>query len=361
MTALDDNTCIFSKAALSSRVNESYVYVVSWFISLLFPLISEAFTESFEWGVVFAWWKGTIPFALLFLVNNFVLIPTLLLPGRDNWYAFSIVVLLSLFAVYEMMTFDAAPPSVPPPPSTIQHIPRLFMPAPVFTNILLSILVVGINLTVALVFKSQRQKLVFEETERRRQEAELKYLKTQIDPHFFMNMLNNIHAMVEVDPVKAQEMILELSKLMRYVLYDGQNASTSLSAEVKFVKTYVSVMRQRYPGDKVIVNYSYPEKVPNSLNIPPLMFITFVENAFKHGISYRKRTVIDISIDYSDDMISFTCVNSKPSAISESQPAGGVGLENLKRRLDLLYGSGYTFECKETEQEYKVTLIIPCL
>lgn len=194
-----------------------------------------------------------------------------------------------------------------------------------------------------------------------RMQEELRYLKAQIDPHFFMNMLNNIHSMVDVDPELAQQMILDLSKLMRYVLYEGSSSYTTFENEVQFISKYVELMRQRYPSDKVQVSLDVPETPSASLLLPPLLFISFVENAFKHGVSYMRKSEISVSLSEEPSRICFKCSNTRSPLETRTGTKGGVGLANVRRRLDLLYQDRYMLDIVETDEIYSVILIIPGL
>ena len=188
-------------------------------------------------------------------------------------------------------------------------------------------------------------------------EQQLAYLKYQINPHFFMNTLNNIHALVDIDPEKAKDTILELSKMMRYVLYEGEKQMIPLQRETDFQKTYISLMRLRYT-DKVKISVQLPERVPE-VGIPPLLLITFVENAFKHGISYKQESFIDVKLSLDDDRLKFTCKNSNTATKDKDDLEGGVGLANVKQRLELLYGENYTLDFDETDNTYEVLLLLP--
>lgn len=370
-----------------SRMSESIVYMAIWLVLFLFPgileLIASAKGNEFEWRDIIGWWIALLPFAILFLVNNFYLIPRFLSTHRYKAYILSVAVALAVFSVYQYVNFKVisdrmeterkemredslARPShgLPPlmPMNRSGHGPhRHMIPLPVLLNVFLGMLVLGFNLGISLFFKSYREQEVRSELESMRLQEELKYLKTQINPHFFMNMLNNIHAMIEVDPVKAQDMVIELSKLMRYVLYEGDNSSTTFASEVRFISSYISLMRRRYPADKVDIQFDAPSDPSDSVKLPPLLFISFIENAFKHGVSYMKASMIKVGIKESDGMIDFCCRNTKANAGAAVVNEGGVGLENVKRRLDLLYDTRYELEIDETEEEYTVMLKLPCL
>lgn len=125
-----------------------------------------------------------------------------------------------------------------------------------------------------------------------------------------MNMLNNIHGMVEMDPARAQVMIMELSKLMRYVLYEGANPRTLLSRETDFIASYVELMRKRYSSWKVRISLEQPERNREHVFLPPLLFISVIENAFKHGISYQSPSFVEIRLCMEKDTLRLDCVNS---------------------------------------------------
>ena len=219
------------------------------------------------------------------------------------------------------------------------------------------LLLMGMNLGVKLYFRSQEDADILSQIEKHALERQLQYLKYQVNPHFLMNTLNNIHALVDIDPERAKTSIVELSKLMRYVLYEGNNRLTPLSREVQFLNNYVRLMSMRY-SDNVRISLDVPEVLPDSL-LPPLLLIIFVENAFKHGISYRTKSFVEISLQPHGDRLLFNCRNSRQQKPQDENMKGGVGLSNVRRRLDLLFPGNYTLDIKEQEDTYTVCLDIP--
>ena len=170
-----------------------------------------------------------------------------------------------------------------------------------------------------------------------------------------MNTLNNIHALVDIDPEKAKDTIVELSKMMRYVLYEGNKQGVPLSREFEFIRHYVALMQLRYT-DKVKITLDIPDAVPDR-EIPPLLLITFIENAFKHGITYQRQSFVNVSITIEGNRLHFICSNSK--AETPNQERGGVGLDNVRKRLDLIYPQQYTLDIDDQPQAYTAQLIIP--
>ena len=170
-----------------------------------------------------------------------------------------------------------------------------------------------------------------------------------------MNTLNNIHALVDIDPQKAQETIVELSHMMRFVLYEGDKKGVPLSKEMDFIRTYIKLMQLRYT-DKVIITLDLPAEVPDR-TLPPLLLISFVENAFKHGVSYLHESFIEIKATIEDNHLHFVCRNSKAEKSNEEK--GGVGLSNVRKRLNLLYDRSYSLRICDDANVYIVELIIP--
>ena len=222
-------------------------------------------------------------------------------------------------------------------------------------SIVIIVLMCGMNLGVKLYFKTRDDQKKLLRLEKENLEQQLEYLKYQINPHFFMNTLNNIHALVDIDAEKAKSTILELSKMMRFILYEGDKQGVPLTREFDFIRNYITLMELRYT-DKVQIRVNLPQQAPDRL-IPPLMLITFIENAFKHGISYQHPSFIDIMVDIQDDKLHFTCSNSK--AEKPNQEKGGVGLTNVRKRLKLLYDNNYTLHIQDNSDTYQVQLTIP--
>lgn len=221
----------------------------------------------------------------------------------------------------------------------------------------LFIMVILGNLGAKFAFKSYNDEILMKAQTQEHLEQQLKYLRYQINPHFLMNTLNNIHALVDIDTAKAQDMILRLSKLFRFMLYDGSKDRVHLKSEMDFLRGYVDLMSMRYSEDKVKVNF---EETVSNLNVmvPPLLFVNFMENAFVHGVSYQRETFIDVKIVAEADNICFTCTNSKKNN-EEPTTHGGVGECNALKRLGLIYGDRYVFNKVDAEDTYTVELAVP--
>lgn len=198
------------------------------------------------------------------------------------------------------------------------------------------------------------------EMEREKLNSELALLKNQVSPHFFFNTLNNIYALIGINADDSQKAVLKLSKLMRYLLYESEHGDTKLSKEIEFMYNYIDLMKLRM-SEKIDLSVSFPEKFED-LDIPPLLFIPFIENAFKHGVSYRNKSFIRIRMNTSNDSISFHCTNSIADRSEEKEEKDqGIGLENVTKRLRLLFPNRHDLNIHQSKDEYEVTLTITML
>jgi LytS/YehU family sensor histidine kinase len=194
------------------------------------------------------------------------------------------------------------------------------------------------------------------ELEKERLNSELAFLKNQISPHFFFNTLNNIYSLIQINTEDAQKAVSRLSKLMRYLLYESENGNTILSREIEFMRNYIDLMKLRL-NNKVKFSATFPKNF-NDVEIPPLLFISFIENAFKHGVSYRESSFITISIKIEEMQLIFECKNSLFPAAQDEKNAAGIGLENVRKRLSLLFPERHKLSIIQTENTFDVFLSI---
>lgn len=205
-----------------------------------------------------------------------------------------------------------------------------------------------IPIIIAIATRST-EKWAIAETQRREQEKnvlhnELMNLKYQLQPHFFFNSLNTIYALIEKSPATAQETVHGLSKLMRYILYETNTATTRLKDDVDFMKEYIRLMKLR-TAEKTEVSSSFLVK-NNMAELSPLLFISLIENAFKHGISATHASSIHFQLEQSGNTITFTSRNTSFPKSENDKSGSGIGLVNLKKRLELLYPAKHVFETK---------------
>ena len=341
--------------------------VVEW-------LLSGDTQGAFSWSDIFRAWLRMLPFVIVFLIHNFLMLPLLVRRGRRTPYFVSVVAVLAVFFLYQCQQKPLPPHHEPPmsqvherkAPDAPPHLhpkdrgPRHVKGQHELWDTLILMLVLGMNLGVKLYVRQREDARRMEELEHRNLEQQLAQLRYQMNPHFLMNTLNNIHALVEINPTEAQQSIVELSRLLRYVLYEADKKVVPLRNEVAFIYHYIALMRVRYDDNNVRIHVQMPDPVPE-VRIPSLLFITFVENAFKHGISYQRASFIDLSMTVSTDerQLTFVCTNSRHPAATTSAGEGGVGLRNVRQRLDLLYADRYQLAISEEAATYDVRLMIP--
>ncbi|MCE7057921.1 histidine kinase [Algoriphagus sp. AGSA1] len=299
----------------------------------------------------------------IFYVNMLWFVPKVLLEGKHAVFLLTIILGGVLFVgvlIYaenflnlpELMHYAFHPdePYTPRPRRTSGDI----------FNIMLYLLSIGISTSVASVQKWQRDESVRRELDQQRINTELSYLKAQINPHFFFNTLNNIYALTNLDVKKAQEALLKLSRMMRYVLYENQKNETLLSREVGFINDYIELMKMRLT-EKVTLNISIDEP-KDDLVIAPMLLLPFMENSFKHGVSSQQESEILIKLEIMGDTLFFETRNHIFPVHHDSPEAkeNGIGLVNTQRRLSLLYPDKHRlkFGKDESKQEYWVNLTI---
>lgn len=185
--------------------------------------------------------------------------------------------------------------------------------------------------------------------------TELLHLKSQVNPHFFFNMLNNLYGLVDKDSKKAQELILKLSEMMRYSIYDGQKETVLLSEEITYLQNYIELHKMRY--HKTIDVKFKIDIEGNDFQIMPLLFIILLENAFKHGVeNLRNNAFVHIKMNAKNNEVFFDIENNFDNTITNEQ--GGIGMNNLKRRLELVYPKSHTLTITKTDTVYKAQLNI---
>lgn len=317
-------------------------------------------------------------YAVIFYANYLLLTPKLFFRRRKVLYfiaAISLVLIATsinelAFKKYDFRGRNAnrnmgMRPSIQPPPG-VPFMPGNQFPAelkrpsenwPMYNFIITTLFLSGFGMGLSFTDKFTQQEKKSKEAEKEKLNTELAFLKNQINPHFLFNTLNNIYSLVQNSVPDGQKAILQLSKLMRYILYETEKGDRFLSQEIEFMQTYIDLMKLRI-SDKVNITISFPENF-NDVAIPPLLFLPFVENAFKHGISYRQPSFVDVRLNVDPGKIIFECSNSIVSKGEDlSKSDSGIGLENVKKRLALLFPGKHNLKVFETESIFHVILHI---
>ncbi|MBK8879994.1 MAG: histidine kinase [Haliscomenobacter sp.] len=301
---------------------------------------------------------------LLFLINLFVLVPRLLFNDKRSQYFLIVTTMILAVAVISLIIHPVGPPQPPGmgiTPSEIQSdktynlLPFL---GTILNNLITALLIIGSSTALELEYKWRSEQKLRKDAEKEQLKTNLALLRHQVSPHFFMNTLNNIHTLVEIDSGKAQVAIERLSTLMRYLLYDSAQITIELKKEIDFVNSFVSLMQLRH-SDEVKVKIWIPDQIPD-IKIPPMLFISLLENAFKHGVSYPLKSYIYLEIQIHENTLSCNIKNSKHKTVANQfDEYSGIGLENIKKSLNLLYEKDYKLEISDKENEFEVNLIIP--
>jgi two-component system LytT family sensor kinase len=229
------------------------------------------------------------------------------------------------------------------------------------SNTILFVFIIVFGLSIAYFFLKEWAKadLSRNQMQANQLSTEIKFLKSQINPHFLFNTLNNLFSMAQQKGNdELADGISKLSGMMRYMIYDSNAESVPLNKEIAYLEDCITLNKLRYADDEVKVIFDYPAQ-PGSVTIAPMLFIPFVENAFKHGVAIGQTSGINIVIVISDQKLIFTCVNIKYNAIKKMEDEkSGIGLENVKRRLDLLYPGKHKLQITEDDGKYIVKLEI---
>lgn len=344
-----------------------WLHALMWIIILIFPIyISRVFgmTEMRQLG---HFYTIAIAYGFTFYTVYLLLIPKFYFKNRRVEFFLSVLAVITILffviilvndywladpehdkRIEEVMkTLNDGKPTVRPPFGMFRLINYWFT----------SFLITGFALGLSFMERHRDDEKQRKELEKEKLHSELAFLKNQVSPHFFFNTLNNIYTLTGIDTPAAQESILKLSKLMRYLLYESENGETQISREIEFMNNYIALMKLRL-SSKVDLKVDFQSDYTDT-NIPPLLFIPFIENAFKHGISHRDASFIHIKMKVEADQIRFETENSigKSNQPSDKEHSG-IGIENVKKRLALLFPGTHQLEISETDEVFSISLMV---
>ena len=321
---------------------EVFIHFISWLLIFGFPLALTDRGSSVDWGQYLRHSLVSFCYFVVFYANYLWLVPRFLFQNHTRKFfvlnCLLVVVLSAGIHIGQEFLFPHPPrvvmaPNMPRPPRWIFHT----------RDLVVMIFIVGLStaIRISLRWRQTEEKLI--QAEREKTEAELKNLKNQLNPHFLLNTLNNIYALIAFNADKAQEAVQELSKLLRHMLYENQSALVPLEKELDFIRNYISLMRIRLSqGVRLSVRLEAGRK---PLEISPLIFISLIENAFKHGISPTEESFISIAIEGHDDgRVTCEIMNSNHPKNAADKSGSGIGLEQVSRRLELAYPGRYEWE-----------------
>jgi two-component system LytT family sensor kinase len=339
------------------------LHIGVWLILFILPQILVSADAFPDFKVYLGIFLRTLIFAIIFYVNYLWLIPKFLNRSKGLLYLFSLVVMINLLYFMMDLSFHLMPndtnaesPFRELPNQPLQSGDEGLIPSKKMlgysyfvTTVIMSGFAIGLKYSEVMRQNERERK----ELEEEMLNSELALLKNQISPHFFFNTLNNIYSLIGINTDDAKESVLNLSKLMRYLLYESEHGNTMLSREIDFMKNYIDLMKLRL-SNKITLNVALPEDYKD-IEIPPLLFIPFIENAFKHGTSFQGSSIITISMEVKGGSIVFKTQNS----INKSNETGpvadsGIGLDNIRKRLNLLFPKNHELVIEEKGQLYSV-------
>lgn len=369
------------KKVTGEKATRIIFHILAWAVILGLPIYSAI---RFRMGPNFlvTYYTFAAINAVIFYANYLFLVPALFFKAKRYRYYLSVVVVIFFFyfisdfankQIYRYISKNGNSDQVKGPPGGLQVDRQQRIPGPPFRmrpRIIIavpnaqiigymssSLFMVFLSLGLRVLERQSKFEKKQEHLEKEKLNAELALLKNQISPHFFFNTLNNIYSLSTSNPKDSGAAILKLSRMMRYLVYDSEDGDTKLSNELELMANYIDLMKLRLEE-----NYNLRVKFPDEykdFRIPPLLFIPFIENAFKHGVSFSEDSFIDISMDISDNTIIFRTFNSiSGSPGKTSLESSGIGLNNVRKRLDLLFPGKHDLQLNKTASTFEVLLKI---
>lgn len=314
------------------------IHLLVWGVLFSLPYIASSGQSVEITRFIEHFWIPLVLYAVVFYLNYFALVDWFLFPKKPVLFFVLNALIIALFIwvryivrVYIFPEMEMGPPGQKRPPiSFFIYIDGLSFIIPVIFSVTLKVFERWI--------KTEAEK---KEAENARLQSELQHLKYQLQPHFFFNSLNNIYALVDISPDKAKETILALSKLMRYLLYESNTAKVSFKKEVEFMQKYIELMQLRTAGNTIIKTNFMP--LPADVEVAPLLFIPLLENAFKHGVSATQQSEMVFTMKMEGTTIVFETSNLNLPKNKSDRSGSGIGLQNIKKRLQLIYPGRYEF------------------
>ncbi|NLZ19312.1 MAG: histidine kinase [Bacteroidales bacterium] len=340
-----------------NRLIVDLAQVLIWICAMVLPAAVTWLISGDSNRFAFTFWPSfymMLPICLVYLVNYFLLVPKLLFRKQMVWFIAVNVLLLAVLNAPSFIPRGEIPEmwrdQVPRRDILAFRIPTLISAA--FFQLVFIFLAIGVR----SIIRSNDIQFQLQEEKRKTAEAELTWLKHQLNPHFLFNTLNNISSLTLIDPDRAQESIGQLSDTLRYALYDTDTDKVPLAGEVAFMDNYIRLMQLRCNElTEVSTSWELPEE---NVKIAPLLFISPIENAFKHGVNARMPSFVRIDLHPEGRDLVFRCENSLFGKSGEDHIGSGIGEENLKRRLELIYPGAYQYEQRSLDGMYSVRIAL---
>lgn len=294
-----------------------------------------------------------MPLMVVYFVNFLWVIPKFLFGKKKKWFYIINLALVFSYLVYGLID-DAEQLSSGQIPAgfSVSSVVFIYLAVSLFAFLVVILLAVGLR----YMMRYNEMQIKLREEEKRKKEAELTWLSYQLNPHFLFNTMNNISSLTQIDPDMAQDSIGRLSDMLRYALYEAKKQVVPLSGEISFMRDYIDLMKLRCNSlTQISTEFKNPSE---EVFVAPLLFISLIENAFKHGVNARQDSFISIYLAMEGPDLVFECANSVFEKAGEDHIGSGIGLENLRHRLELLYQGKFLYSSKEENGTYSVKLIL---
>lgn len=339
---IDKNLMLQFFISSKHRLSRHFIMIV--FISLALFNSDSEYTEPTE---TISRIIALFLFLILVYTNMYLLVPKLLFKNQYLKYCIAVVIMILVSGLIHStgQYFYGQDVRLDPKKEDVSFLPFSFV----------IIILVSASAAIKLFQQWMLDTQTITELEKANTNAELEQLKNQINPHFLFNMLNNANVLTKKDPEKASQVLMKLSDLLRYQLYDSAREKVLLTSDIHFLEDFLNLEKVRRDNFDFLIS---KEGNLSGVLIPPLLFISFVENAVKHNNDSAKSSYVNLFFEVRTNELIFKCVNSKPILRAVNTTIGGLGLVNIKRRLELLFPLSHTINIEDSQEIYCVTLSI---
>jgi len=356
---------MFKFQSVSDKKISWGLHVIAWSIVIIIPFFLNSAFDVENTQRLYQFYVHTFSAVIIFYLGYLWLVPRYFLQDKKILYLIILIgVILSLYFISSFINENLLSDPVRDA-KFIEDYKKItgdkklppFKVFGFFNHVLASVLISGFAMGLGVMKKLKQNEEKQKELEKEKLHSELAFLKNQVSPHFFFNTLNNIYSLIGIDGPTAQDSVLKLSKLMRYLLYESEHGETMMSHEIDFMNNYIDLMKLRI-SPKVELVIDFPKEFTD-FTIPPLLFIPFIENAFKHGIISRDHSFINLRMKIDNEQISFISENSIGNRSQNGDlQHSGIGLENVRKRLALLFPDKHELVIKQDEAVFQVQLSI---
>lgn len=340
-------------ALLLMKIKSVWFHIGFWIVyTTIFTIVEASYKGKYSEALAFELMNMPMRLIIVYL-NYFILLPKLLLQGKTTkYFAYTILTLIVAGFIQRIVNYKLLSSFYADMVDFGIWLPYKFLQ----TSMIIAsplIFIIGVSVIWKVAELQKRAKTL----ENEKLQSELKYLKSQINPHFLFNTLNNIYGLSLENSRRTPELILKLSDFLSFSLYESSQKFILLEKEINLLNDFIDLEKSRF-GDRVEVEISIPDHI-DQISIPPLILVPFVENAFKHSLKNETQIAhIFVKLELLNNQLIYEVKNSKPEAALEDFLPKGIGLENIKKRLDILYKDQYQLDIKDEERLYSIVLKI---